>query len=299
MAKPYPRLLGRRTESLYRSVVATPGFRNGVLAIVVIFAVLGIGGGFLAGRLLQAAVERSSPTPSVSTPSGTTPPADTPTPSEIPTDVPPPPEGSIITPKGAQLRKATGEVFGMNPETGCESLIRSGYTGDCGVEEMAGGQTAWVIETKPMPGLATAAQSLRVLTFSNELGAWVEQLRARDPQARKWASIRVVPRDLNGDRKPELVVGYHYLGSGSDLGVDIVENGDGVPVVAAHPDDAIQGSVVFRGRSLDQYMAQYPNHEPNCCPPYFLRRNIRYVDGSYVVVDTQRVDPVEIPPSQV
>lgn len=279
--------------------MATPGFRNGVLAIFVIFGVLAIGGGFLAGRLLQAAAERSSPTPSGSVPAGESP-SETPTPFESPSKIaPPPPEESIITPKGAQLRKATGEVFGMNPESGCESLIRSGYTGDCGVEDMSGGQTAWVIETKPMPGLATAAQSLRVLTFSNELGAWVEQLRARDPQARKWASIRVVSRDLNGDRKPELVVGYHYLGSGSDLGIDIVENDDGVPVVAAHPDDAIQGSVVFRGRSLDQYMAQYPNHEPNCCPPYFLRRNIRFVEGSWLVVDTQRVDPVEIPPSQV
>jgi hypothetical protein len=282
--------------------MATPGFRNGVLAIFVIAGVLAIGGGFLAGRLLQAAVERSSPTPSVPTDPGeasTEPSTPAESPAESPSTVAAVPDGRVITPKGAQLRESTGDMYEMSPETGCESLLQPGYAGECGVEDMAGGQTAWVVEGKPVQGLATAAHSLRVLTFSNELGGWVEQLRARDPQARKWASIRVVPRDLTGDGKPELVVGYHFLGSGGDLGIDIVENDDGVPVVAAHPDDAIQGSVVFRGRSFDQYMAQYPNREPNCCPPYFLRRTIRYVDGSWIVVATERVDPVEIPPSQV
>lgn len=286
--------------------MATPGFRNGVLAIFVIFGVLAIGGGFLAGRSLQGAAERTSGTPS-QVPPATPSEADVsdaaspvePSPDVTPNEAAPPSAGTALTRAGAQLRSATGDVYGMDPARGCRSLVRPGYTGTCGIAEMRGSQTAWIVEAKPVQGLASSAQSLRILTFSGELNGWVEQLRARDPQARKWGSIRVVARDLTGDGKPELVAGYHFLGSGGDLGIDIVVNDDGVPVVAAHPDDAIHGSVVFRGPSLVQYMAQYPNHEPNCCPLYFLRRTIRYVDGSWRVVRSQRVDPVGIPTSQV
>jgi len=287
--------------------MATPGFRNGVLAIFVIFGVLAVGGGFLAGRLLQGAVERSSSSSvsvgPVATPSDAEASASSPTvearPEETPNEAAPPSAGTLITPEGAQLRSAAGDVYGIDPGKGCKSLIRAGYSGTCGIADMKGSQTAWVVEADPVEGWASAAQSLRILTFSNELNGWVEQLRARDPQARKWTGIRVVARDLTGDGKPELVVGYHYLGSGGDLGIDIVANTDGVPIVAAHPDDAIHGAAVFRGATVEQYMAQYPNHEANCCPPYFLKRDIRFVDGAYRVTSTAHVSPSEVPASQL
>ena len=287
--------------------MATPGFRNGVLAIFVIFGVLAVGGGFLAGRLLQGAVERtSSPSASVApvtTPSGTerSPSRQSvePTSEVTPNETAPPSAGTPITPAGAQLRSAAGDVYAMDPAKGCKAFIRTGYSGTCGIADMRGSQTAWVVETRPVDGWASAAQSLRILTFSNELNGWVEQLRARDPHARKWTGIRVVTRDLTGDGKPELVVGYRYLGSGGDLGIDIVENTDGVPIVAAHPNDAIHGAVVFRGSTIEQYMAQYPNHEANCCPPYFLKRTIRFLDGAYRVTATAQVSPSEVPASQL
>jgi len=180
---------------------------------------------------------------------------------------------------------------------GCEKLIRPGYSGDCGVATMAGGRTMWVLESKTVAGSAGAANFAHVYTFSLDLGGWVEQLRASDPQARLWSSIRVAAADLTGDGKPELLFAFHFLGSGSDLGLDIVVNADGVPVVAAHPDDAVHGSVVLSDGRIDQYLAQFPNGAPNCCPPFFLRRTIEYVDGSFRVTSVGKVKPDQVPPS--
>ena len=59
------------------------------------------------------------------------------------------------------------------------------------------------------------------------------------------------------------------------------------------------GAVVFRGSTIEQYMAQYPNHEANCCPPYFLKRTIRFLDGAYRVTATAQVSPSEVPASQL
>jgi hypothetical protein len=162
---------------------------------------------------------------------------------------------------------------------------------------MTGSRTVWVVETKPLPGLAAPATSVRVLTPSTELDGWVEQLRASDPEGMRIAAIRVVPRDLRGDGKPELVVGYRYQGSGGDLGTDVVVNDDGVPWVAAHPDDAVHGSVVFRGRDLIQYMADPAPADSNCCPSRFKRRVIRYSDGGFRVVQVAVVPPAEVPAS--
>ena len=162
---------------------------------------------------------------------------------------------------------------------------------------MAGGRTIWVTESKPVPGLASAANFAHVFTFSPDLNGWVEQLRASDPQARLWTSIRVVAVDLTGDGKPELVFGFHYLGSGSDLGLDIVANDDGVPVVAAHPDAAVHGSVVIAGGRVVQYQAQFPAGAPNCCPPFFLRRTIEYRDGAFLVTSVVKVKPDQVPAS--
>lgn len=182
---------------------------------------------------------------------------------------------------------------------GCRSLIRPGYAGDCGAVEMAGGRTIWVTESKPVPGLASAANFAHVFTFSPDLNAWVEQLRASDQQARLWTSIRVGETDLTGDGKPELVFAFHYLGSGGDLGLDIVANDNGVPVVAAHPDDAVHGSVALRGGRIDQYLAQFPGDAPNCCPPFFLRRTIEYVDGEFRVTSVGEVKPDQVPASSL
>jgi hypothetical protein len=199
-----------------------------------------------------------------------------------------------ITAKGRILRPGPHPVVAGGEFGGCEKLIRPGYSGDCGVAAMAGGRTIWVSEAKPVVGSAGAANFAYVYTYSPDLGGWVEQLRASDPQARLWSSIDVAAVDLTGDGKPELVFAFHFLGSGSDLGLDIVINADGVPVVVAHPDDAVQGSVVLSDGRITQYLARFPGGAPNCCPPFFLRRTIEYLDGAFRVTAVAKVEPDQV-----
>lgn len=275
-----------------------------MVAFLGIFGVMAVLGGYLGGKMLQRAVEERSPSPTATVTSGAEP-SDVPTDEPAQTPVSPSPWGegftdqvyAVITPKGAVLRPSNGRVSANDPENGCERLIRPGWEGECWVGDMAGSTTAWVVETKPLPGLAVPATSVRVLTLSTELNGWVEQLHASDPDGASLAAIRVVERDLTGDGKPELVVGYRYQGSGGDLGTDVVVNDDGVPVVAAHPDDAVHGSVVFRGRDLIQYMADPGPGDSNCCPSKFKRRTIAYEDGEFRVVQVSVVGPGEVPAS--
>jgi len=260
--------------------------------------VLAVAIGFVVGRNgvdeQQVAVSPETQTPvSSTTPSSHSPrPHRSPSPSQVPS-------GPVVTAEGQVLRPGPHPVVAGAESVGCKTLIRPGYSGDCGAAATVGGRTIWVTETKPVPGLASAANFAHVYTFSPDLNGWVEQLRANDPQARLWTNIRVAATDLTGDGDPELVFAFHYLGSGSDLGLDIVVNDDGVPVVAAHPDDAVHGSVVLRDGKIDQYQAQFPGDAPNCCPPFFLRRTIEYREGAFRVTSVGKVDPDQVPASSL
>jgi hypothetical protein len=263
--------------------MATRQFRASVITLIVVFLVTASLAGFLAARLLQQAVEEASGSASTSaSPSG----------GHVPTR-------GAITPNGAVLRPANGEFSPLGPSTACASLFHPGWKGACGVEQMAGSWTAWVSESRAQPDLATAAHQLRILTYDEGRSGWVEQLHATDIGKPPWVGLTVVPRDLTGDGKPELVVGYRYSGSGGDLGIDIVANDDGVPVVEAHPDDAVHGSAVFQGRNLIQYLAHFALGEANCCPSTFTRRTIAYLDRDFRVVDVREVAPSEVPPSEL
>lgn len=156
---------------------------------------------------------------------------------------------------------------------------------------------AWVVESQPVEGLANAAWSVRILGETRS--GWTEVLRARDPQARKWVEVKATTRFLIAEDQPVIVVSYHYLGSGTDLGVDLVNFGnDGVPVVT-HLPDAIQGSARFSEGRIDLYGARYPNNEPTCCPPFFLQQTIAWTGDGFAVVAERVVDPSRVPASDL
>ena len=50
---------------------------------------------------------------------------------------------------------------------------------------------------------------------------------------------------------------------------------------------------------IQEYAAQYPNDEPACCPPSYLRRTIAFEDGFFRVIATETVLPNAVPASQV
>jgi hypothetical protein len=212
--------------------------------------------------------------------------------------------GTVITPTGAILQPPPSQPFGVvsaPPDTDCSVFIDPGATGECGLEHMAGGTVAWSVEHQPVSGSCCEAFTVRVWTFSQGNGTWLEQLGAEDPGATQWSGVTLKPVDLTGDGSPELVVGFRFQGSGSILGTDVVTYfaGDPAPHVAAHPDEASHGAMVVGTQLLDEYTAEFPNGEPDCCPPFFRHRIVRW-DGSVFRAKTvANVDPGAVPPSDV
>jgi hypothetical protein len=128
----------------------------------------------------------------------------------------------------------------------------------------------------------------------------VEWLQAADRAGERWSDVNVLAADLTGDGVSELLFGFRGLDEGQTLDTDIVGYGqDGLPVVLAHPESAVHGVVVVSGGQVQQYGAQYPNGEPVCCPPSYLRRTIAFEDGFFRVVASDTVTPNVVPASQL
>ena len=67
---------------------------------------------------------------------------------------------------------------------------------------------------------------------------------------------------------PDFVVGERHSGTGRILDYDIVTGLGGTPRVAAHR-EVYHGAIkVYPGQLIDDYQAEYPHGEPNCCPSY-------------------------------
>lgn len=276
-----------------------------MIVLLAVFGIVSVIVAWTLARSIRLAVEEASPSPTLA-PAGGSPMPVTPSPrhTRSPAASPSAPDmpGGVVvlTAKGAQLRSANGRVSGWDAEQGCTSLIPDHWEGMCNVEEMAGSPTAWIWESQPVEhDSPILLHRVRVLTYSDELNGWVEQLRADDLDEPPWMSVRVVARDLTGDGKPELVVGYHYAGSGQDLGTDIVVNSTGVPR-ALHLDDAVHGSVVFQGRNLIQYRADPAPADANCCPSAFARTRIQWDGEDFAELPyAKAVPPGQVPASDL
>jgi hypothetical protein len=156
-----------------------------------------------------------------------------------------------------------------------------------------------VIERTATSTGATAV-TVRVLTFVPGESGWVEWLAAADPTGERWSDVNVLAADLTADGVPELVFGFRGTDDRSTLQVDVVGyTQEGLPTILAHPDDAPHGAIVASGGQLVEYVGQYPNAEPACCPASYLAQTVAFEDGFFRVIETVSIAPNAVPTSQL
>ena len=254
---------------------------------------LGLLVGFLIGRSgRDEVVTEPSPRPSPISPQPTvttSPEVVTPSPGQEP----------AITTEGQVLVEGDRPVVAVAAAAPCESLVSPGVLGECGEVPVADTRVVWVVERDTTTAGANSFTA-RVFTFVPDAGGWVEWLQAGDPSGDRWSDVNVLPTDLTGDGVPELLFGFREVDEPLTLEYDIVGyDQNGIPQVLAHPNDAARGSVVVAGGEILEYAAQYPNGEPACCPPSFLRRTIAFDQGFFRVNATETVLPNAVPASQL
>lgn len=255
---------------------------------------LGLLVGYLIGRSGRGEVRTEpSPQPTATTSSEptvtTSPPVVTPSPGQEP----------AITTEGQVLLEGDRPVVPVAATAPCQSLVTPGLLGECGEVPVAGTRVVWVVQ-RDTTADGSNAFSARVFTFVPDAGGWVEWLQASDPAGERWSDVNVLPADLTGDGVPELLVGFRELDERLTLEYDIVGYGqNNLPQVLAHPNDAARGSVVVAGGEILEYAAQYPNDEPACCPPSFLRRTIAFEQGFFRVIASETVLPNSVSASQL
>lgn len=271
---------------------------------IVAVAVLVLGGVLVARRSANDAARSPAASPSQATPtpspsaSSASPSASaiaSPSPSASPS-ANPAVRGTALTASGAELTPPAGPaVVAASRTASCNALVEAGWSGSCGTVETAGGRIHWVVQKRPVPDSATQALKVRLFVYRDSAGGWAPALEAVDAQGELWSDATVRHVDLTGDGKPEIVVGMRYHGSGSNLGLNVVEHRrGGTPNVLAHPDILSHGAADVSTGRIDEYAAEYPNNEPNCCPPHFRHRVIRWDGTQY---RAERVANVATPPA--
>ncbi len=204
-----------------------------------------------------------------------------------------------ITNQGQVLLEGDRPVVTAPAAAPCQSLVSAGTIGECGEVLVAGGRVIWVVERSSTSTGATTLRA-RVFTFVPDAGGWVEWLEASDLTGERWSDVNVLATDLTGDGVSELVVGFRGADDAQTLEYDIVGYGqDGLPTVLAHPESPVRGVLVVSGGQVQEYGAQYPNGEPVCCPPSYLRRTIVYDAGFFRVASSETVTPNAVPASQL
>jgi hypothetical protein len=280
---------------------ATPSARCSVGCVNRETRIAVIGGAavlFGIGLVLGLALGRTGEDEAAPIPSPVTPSTAAVAPSSV-VVTPTPGEAPAISSRGAVLQEGDRTVVAAPSNAACVALIAAGTLGDCDDVAVAGQRVVWVVEQARAPTGATAF-SVGVLTFVPDEGGWVRWLEASDPAGERWGDVNVLASDLTSDGVPELLVGFRSTGEADVLEYDIVGyDGSAVPEVLAHPDGARKGSVIVSGGTVQDYSAQYPNDEPVCCPPTFLRRTIAFQDGFFRTVGSETVATTAVPPSQL
>jgi hypothetical protein len=197
-------------------------------------------------------------------------------------------EGSPLRPLGARPPTATGEA--------CSDLGEEGWTSEgCIVVEMASGRLAAQWERRNDDSIV-GTRRITIWTLTG--GTWTARLRA-DGEPDTWGGlnareIRIVPGE------PHVAVGYRYAGTGDILDYDILDwPRGGAPRVVARRAQLSRGSVRFSEARVVEAAADYPNNEPNCCPPRFAQTVIIYSDGAYRIAETSYIEPNDVPGSDL
>jgi hypothetical protein len=246
--------------------------------------------GFLLGRTSGEEESSASPvTPASPTATATLPTVLT---------TPPPGEAPAISTEGRMLQDDRTVIVAPS-NAACTALLSPGTIGDCNEVVVAGQRVVWVVEQATTPAGAPAF-SAGISTFVPDEGGWVQWLEASDPAGERWSDVNVLAADLTSDGVAELLVGFRSVGEAQTLGYDIVGYSESaVPEVLAHPEPSIRGSVIVSAGTIQEYGAQYPNDEPLCCPPTYLRRTIAFEDSFFRVIGSETVVTTAVPPSQL
>jgi len=211
---------------------------------------------------------------------------------------PPPGEAPAISTEGRMLQEDRA-VIAAPSNAACTSLLSPGTIGDCNEVVVAGQRVVWVVEQATTPTGAPAF-SAGISTFVPDEGGWVRWLEASDPAGGRWSDVNVLAADLTSDGVAELLVGFRSVGEARTLEYDIVGYSESaVPEVLAHPEPSTRGSVIVSAGTIQEYGAQYPNDEPLCCPPSYLRRTIAFEDSFFRVIGSEAVVTTAVPPSQL
>lgn len=226
-------------------------------------------------------------------PPTTTPTSTTTTAASPSTTSPPRP---VVTGQGAVLSPpAAPSTRTLSPDGGCESLADPGsWEVRCDTVRVRGGQLIWLVAERPTAN-GTRTRRAYVFQRSGPGSQWNLVLEERDDEGTRLAGVNVRAADLSADGSPELAFGFATQGSASVLSVDVV---DASATVVAHR-DLPKGVVRVSTGQVDTWSAEGGAGEANCCPSSFVHEVIRFVDGAYRVLASERVRPEDVPPSQL
>ena len=186
-----------------------------------------------------------------------------------------------VSSTGAELTAAPQPTVqsAAGPTTACPALGTPGWTvTQCQSFAIGGGHQAYLVE-RHGSGLS-ATWHAYVMHFSQGNGTWLVDLRRVSTTAGELTNVHVVAADLTSDAIPELVVGERHSGTGQILDYDIVTGLGSSPHVAAHRSLSHGQLKVLPGQLIDDYAAQYPHGEPNCCPA-FIQQTVVLWDGTH------------------
>jgi hypothetical protein len=184
------------------------------------------------------------------------------------------------------LRPARGPTVRGTARLACARLLHGG-PGSCGRASMAGGAAVWVVRD------LSRGPEVRIYTLSRSAGRWVLGLRSRVAGARRAA---VLPADLTGDGRPELLVGFRLGHASSALAYEVVTYPPGGRPRVAHHAWVERGVVSVRGGEVREYYGLRP--DGRCCGQWYLGATLRW-DGSAFrpVPAPEPVPAASVPPS--
>ena len=214
-------------------------------------------------------------------PGSSPPPSSTASAAAKPTPYQVPPDGSIVPPTAVVLTTSTVDFPARTTSSGCEGLMDTGWTGDCGTVAVYGTDTSgtvmWVVEHQPS-AKGTSWVTL-LYTFDDTLG-WTAQLAGGNDTG-SFASMAVMPVNLAGVGHPMLMVGARLDDTQTTLRWDLVDmdSTGNLAVIAGHE---IPHAVIQLGSSIIEYEPQVTatsGSDPNAYTKIFLG----YKNGQIVV----------------
>jgi hypothetical protein len=178
---------------------------------------------------------------------------------------------------------STASPRAIDKAKGCNSANDPGWKiVECGALKTEGTVLLWVIEGR---GRGLRALALREQTANQ----WVVVAAAADDDGTRFTRIGVRGEDLAGDGHPELVFGFHRVGSDKIVAMDVVDHAARVVVHRELP----QGAARLAKGELGTWSAT------GDASGEFEHATIKFSTGAWRVAGTERVARTAVPPSMI